>query len=75
MAEEADVGAAVDDRGFEDLARQIAEEAAEQKDRHGEAESGLRQGNAEIGIEQAEIAHLDEQRQDRGCRRETEGQG
>ena len=40
-----------------------------------EAEGDLRQDDAEIGVEQAEIAHLDEQRQDGGRGREQQAHG
>ena len=75
MAEKGGVAAAVDERRLEKLMRQIAEEAPEQKDAHGEAEGDLRQHDAEISVEQAEIAHLDEQRQDRRRGREQQAHG
>ncbi len=74
VAEEVDVAAAVDQRGFQQFVRKILEEAPQQQDAHRETERHLRQRHPEIGVEQPEVAHLDEQRQHRGRGRKQQTQ-
>ena len=74
IAEELEIAAAVDQRGVEQLGRQATEEVAAEQDAGAEAEGDLWQHHAPIGVEDAEIAHLDEQRQDGGGRREEQAE-
>ena len=72
VEEVAEVAAAIHHRRVEELARQLLERVAQQENGHREREGDLRQDDAPVGIEQAEIADLDEQRQDRRRHRKQE---
>jgi len=75
IAEKLDVAAAVDSGCFEKFIRNVLEETPQQQDAHRQRKRHLRQYDAEIGVEQPEIAHLDEQRQDGGRRRKQQAHG
>ena len=69
VEEVAEVAAPIHHRRVEQLGRQLPERVAQKKNAHRQREGDLRQDDAPIGVEKAEVADLDEQRQDRGRQR------
>ena len=68
------IAAPVDEGGLDQLEGKLAERIAQEEDADRQPESHLRQDDAPMRVEQAEVADLDEERQDRGRERKGEAE-
>src|SRR5207247_7298910 len=68
------VAAPVDEGGFDQLEGKLSKRIAEKENADPEPERHLRQDDAPMRIEEAEVADLDEERQDRRRKRKGEAE-